>query len=82
MLTPIMHLGLRQAVSALHKYQSNSNYSFNFYKNMQCSTTKPTSDLPGDVQGSYQAGFSAGQQTHLIKSYLAAGDKLKHAKET
>lgn len=49
---------------------------------MQCSTTKPASDLPGDVQASYQAGFSAGQQTHLIKSYLAAAVKLKHAKET
>lgn len=33
------------------------------------------------MQGSYQAGFSAGQQTHLIKSYLAGEVKLKHAKE-
>lgn len=49
---------------------------------MQCSAAKPTSDLPGDVQGSYQAEFSAGQQTHLIKSYLGAAVKLKHAKET
>jgi hypothetical protein len=33
------------------------------------------------MQSSYQAGFSAGQQTHLIKSYLAGEVKLKHAKE-
>lgn len=48
---------------------------------MPCSATKPTSDLHSDMRGFYQAGFSAGQQTYLIKPYLAAAVKLKHAKE-
>jgi hypothetical protein len=40
-----------------------------------------TFDLLCDTQGSFQPGFFAGQQTHLIKSYLAGDIKLKHAKE-